>query len=72
MRSRRLRRRRAQRSSGCPDVNALLAEEETIARIDKVGGMIVAGWSPRQTTKMIADEFAHWADVANKAGLSAQ
>jgi len=52
-------------------VNALLAEEETIARIDKVGGMIVAGWSPQQTTKMIADEFAHKADVANKAGLSA-
>jgi len=54
------------------DVNVLLAEEETIARIDKVGGTIVAGWSPQQTTKMIADEFSPWADVAKKAGLSAQ
>jgi len=54
------------------DVNALLAEEETIARIDKVGGTVIDGWTPQQTTKMIADEYARWADVAKKAGLSAR
>jgi tripartite-type tricarboxylate transporter receptor subunit TctC len=54
------------------DLNALLAEEETIARIDKIGGTVIAGWSAQRTTKMFADEFARWADVARKAGLAAQ
>ena len=54
------------------DVNALLAEDETIARIDKVGGTVIGGWTPQQTTKMIADEFGRWSDVAKKAGLAAQ
>ena len=54
------------------DVNALLAEDETIARMDKIGGTIIGGWTPQQTTKMFADEFARWADVARKAGLAAQ
>jgi len=54
------------------DVNALLAEEETIARVDKIGGTVIGGWTPQQTTKMFADEFARWADFARKAGLSAQ
>jgi tripartite-type tricarboxylate transporter receptor subunit TctC len=54
------------------DLNALLAEEETITRIDKVGGTVIAGWNAQRTTKMFADEFARWADVARKAGLAAQ
>jgi tripartite-type tricarboxylate transporter receptor subunit TctC len=54
------------------DVNALLAEEETIARVDKIGGTVIGGWTPQQTTKMFADEYARWADVARKAGLTAQ
>ena len=54
------------------DVNALLGEPETIARFDKIGATLISGWTPAQTTKMIADEFARWADVAKKAGLSAQ
>jgi tripartite-type tricarboxylate transporter receptor subunit TctC len=54
------------------EVNALLAEEETIARIDKIGGTVIGGWTPQQTTKMFADEYARWGDVARKAGLSAQ
>ena len=54
------------------DLNAVLAEDETIARIDKIGGTVVAGWSAQQTTKMFADEFARWADVARKAGLAAR
>ena len=54
------------------DVNALLAEDETIARIDKIGGTVIGGWTPQQTTKMFADEYARWADVARKAGLAAQ
>lgn len=54
------------------DLNAVLAEEETIARVDKIGGTVVAGWSAQRTTKMFADEFARWAEVARKAGLAAQ
>jgi tripartite-type tricarboxylate transporter receptor subunit TctC len=54
------------------DLNASLAEDETIARVDKIGGTVIAGWSAQQTTKMFADEFARWADVARKAGLAAQ
>jgi tripartite-type tricarboxylate transporter receptor subunit TctC len=54
------------------DLNAVLAEDETIARVDKIGGTVIAGWSAQQTTKMFADEFARWADVARKAGLAAR
>ena len=54
------------------DVNALLGEPEAIARFEKVGATVIAGWTPAQTTKMMADEYARWADVAKKAGLSAQ
>ena len=54
------------------DVNALLGEPETIARFEKVGATVIAGWTPQQTTKMIADEYARWADVAKKAGIAAQ
>ena len=54
------------------DVNALLGEPETIARFEKIGATVIGGWTPAQTTKMIADEYGRWADVAKKAGLSAQ
>jgi tripartite-type tricarboxylate transporter receptor subunit TctC len=54
------------------DVNALLGEPETIARFDKIGATVIGGWTPAQTTKMFADEFARWADVARKAGLAAR
>ena len=54
------------------ELNAVLGEEDTIGRIEKLGGTVIAGWTPQQTTKMIADEFARWADVAQKAGLSAK
>jgi tripartite-type tricarboxylate transporter receptor subunit TctC len=54
------------------DLNAVLGEEDTIGRIEKLGGTVIAGWTPQQTTKMIADEFARWADVAKKAGLTAR
>jgi tripartite-type tricarboxylate transporter receptor subunit TctC len=54
------------------DVNALLGEPETIARFDKIGATLIGGWTPAQTTKMIAEEYARWADVAKKAGLTAQ
>ncbi len=54
------------------DVNALLGEPETIARFEKIGATVIGGWTPQQTTKMFADEYARWADVAKKAGLAAQ
>jgi len=54
------------------DLNAVLALEETVARVDKIGGTVIAGWSAEQTSKMIADEFARWAEVVRKAGLVAK
>ena len=54
------------------DVNALLGEPETIARFEKIGATVIAGWTPAQTSKMIVDEYARWADVAKKAGIAAQ
>ena len=54
------------------DLNSVLAEEDTIARVDKFGGTVIGGWSAEQTTKMIADEYARWAEVVRKAGLEAK
>jgi tripartite-type tricarboxylate transporter receptor subunit TctC len=54
------------------EINALLTEEAIVGRIEKVGGTVVAGWTPQATSKMIADEFARWGEVARKAGLTAK
>ncbi|MGH7185353.1 MAG: Bug family tripartite tricarboxylate transporter substrate binding protein [Pseudomonadota bacterium] len=54
------------------DLNAVLGEEATVARIENIGGTVVAGWNPQATTLMIADEFARWGEVARKAGLEAK
>jgi len=54
------------------DFNALLAEEDTVGRIEKLGGTVIAGWSPQQTAKMIADEYARWGEVTRKAGIAAK
>ncbi len=54
------------------EMNAVLAGEDAIARIDKIGGTVIAGWSPQQTTSMIAAEYARWAQVVRKAGLEAK
>lgn len=51
------------------EINALLAEEATVARIERVGGTVVAGWTPQATSQMIAEEFTRWGEVARKAGL---
>ena len=53
------------------DINQLLTEDDTIARVDKIGGTVIGGWTPQQTTKMFADEYARWAEVARK-GLAAK
>ena len=54
------------------DLNAVLTEEDTIARVDKIGGTVIAGWSPGETTQLIADEYARWAEAVRKAGLEAK
>ncbi len=54
------------------EINAVLAEEEAIARVDRIGGTVIGGWSPEQTTKMIAAEHARWAEVVRKSGLEAK
>jgi len=54
------------------DINAVLAEEEAIARVDRIGGTVIAGWSADRTTRMIADEYARWAEVIRKSSLAAK
>ena len=54
------------------EINTVLAGEEAIARIDKFGGTVIAGWTPQQTSKLIADEYSRWAEVVRKAGLEAK
>ncbi len=54
------------------EINATLAEADTVARVDKIGGTVIAGWSAEQTTKMIADEVARWSEVTRKAGIAAK
>ena len=54
------------------DINQLLAEDDTIARFDKIGATVIGGWTSQQTTKMFADEYARWGEVARKAGLAAK
>lgn len=54
------------------EINAVLAEEAAIGRIEKIGGTVVAGWTPQATTQMFADEVARWGEVARKAGLEAK
>jgi tripartite-type tricarboxylate transporter receptor subunit TctC len=52
------------------ELNAVLGEEETLARVDKIGGTVLAGWTPAQTRRMIEAEVARWGDVVRKAGLA--
>ena len=52
------------------DLNAALAEPEVVARVAKVGGSVIGGWTPAQTDRMIADDYARWGDVVRKAGIS--
>ena len=54
------------------EINAVLAGEDAIAKVDKIGGTVIAGWTPQQTTRLIADEYARWAEVVRKAGLEAK
>jgi tripartite-type tricarboxylate transporter receptor subunit TctC len=54
------------------EINAVLASEDAIGKVDKIGGTVIAGWTPQQTSKLIADEYARWADVVRKAGLEAK
>jgi tripartite-type tricarboxylate transporter receptor subunit TctC len=54
------------------ELNAVLAEEATAARIDRIGGTVIAGWTPESTTRMIAEEYARWAEVVRKAGIAAK
>jgi tripartite-type tricarboxylate transporter receptor subunit TctC len=54
------------------ELNTTLAEAETVARVEKLGGTVIAGWSLEQTNKMIADEYARWGEVTRKAGISAK
>jgi tripartite-type tricarboxylate transporter receptor subunit TctC len=54
------------------DINAVLADPATLARVDKIGGTVIAGWSAERTTQMIAGEYARWAEFTRKAGIVAK
>jgi len=54
------------------EINAVLADAATIARIDKIGGTVIGGWSAQATTRMIAEEYARWGEFSRKAGLAAK
>ena len=54
------------------EFNAVLADPAVEAKVEKLGGSIVAGWTPEQTTRMFADESVRWAQVIKKAGIQAQ
>lgn len=54
------------------DINDILNDPETVTAVDRIGGTIVAGWTPQQTTQMFADEGKRWAGVIEKAGIKAQ
>lgn len=50
-------------------LNEILKEPETIAKIEAIGGTPISGWTPAETTKLYADEYARWGDVISKAGI---
>jgi tripartite-type tricarboxylate transporter receptor subunit TctC len=54
------------------ELNAALAEADPVARVEKLGGNVIAGWSVERTNKMIADEFARWGEVTRKAGIASK
>jgi hypothetical protein len=52
-------------------LNEILSEPATIARIESIGGTPVSGWTPAETSKLYAEEFARWGSVISKAGIKA-
>lgn len=53
-------------------INEVLADPATVARVEKIGGAVVAGWSVAQTDKMIADDSVRWAKFTKAAGIEAK
>lgn len=54
------------------EINAVLADPETVARVEKIGGTVIAGWTSAQTEKMFANDFARWAKFTKAAGIEAK
>lgn len=52
-------------------LNEILSEPATKARIESIGGTPVSGWTPAETSKLYAEEFARWGSVISKAGIKA-
>lgn len=36
-----------------------------------MGGSVESGWTPEQTTKLLAEESTRWGDVLRKSGIKA-
>lgn len=53
-------------------LNEVLKDPETTAKVEQIGGSVVTGWTPAETTRLYAEEFARWGDVIRKAGIKAE
>ncbi len=53
-------------------INEVLADPAAVARVEKIGGAVVAGWSVAQTDRMIAEDSARWAKFTKAAGIEAK
>jgi tripartite-type tricarboxylate transporter receptor subunit TctC len=54
------------------EVNAVLAEPQTITALDVLGITGLAPWSAQQTTAMVAAETSRWAEFIPKAGIKGE
>lgn len=54
------------------DINATLGDASVVARVETIGGTVIAGWTPQQTDQMIAEDFARWKKFTVTAGIEAK
>lgn len=52
-------------------LNEILKEPAIITRVGEMGGTVISGWTPAETTKLYGEEFSRWGDVVRKAGIKA-
>lgn len=51
------------------EVNAVLAEPQTMTALDVLGMTGIAPWSAQQTNAMVASETSRWAEFIHKSGI---
>jgi tripartite-type tricarboxylate transporter receptor subunit TctC len=50
-------------------LNEILEEPAVITKIEDIGGTVISGWTPAETTRLYADDFVRWGDIFRKAGI---